>query len=606
MVPTGTDSNAAGPETLPTPSRGASLGPHLLRARRMASATRVALALSGVALALAKPAMLTHPSQVAAGFAIIFCSALVQLSAPSLSWAKIEETLAIVAGVLIIGLENQRVSALSIVWLAAVATGVMARGGRVHWIGRAAILGSLALPIVRAGGMSTNYAGFCVATIGLLMASVRLTWQLNGMLQQARHDADHDDLTGLLSRSAFRAALERAATRASTSSPVSLLLLDLDSFGKVNKVLGHAAGDALLAAAGRRLVQASGPDSAVGRLGGDEFAVLVRSDDPERIAQDLLGALSHCCEECERVSACIGIAQAPTDGDDADALLMAGDIALRVAKRSRRGAQISSYAGQSLSGDGRRSARDALTRLIAGEGLSVAVQPIVDLRNGEVHAFEALARFDADASKGPLHWFSLADELGARDELERACLRAALQLLPELPGGAQLSVNLSAPVLLDPRTLELLVQQRDLSRLIVEVTEEALVASDSQLQSAIGPVLARGARLAVDDMGAGYSGLRQVTAVRPHYLKIDRSLIQGIDGHPERAALVGALAGYAQRVGSLLVAEGVETAAELSELLALGVPLAQGFHLSRPAQPWPQPQAPPATRSMLALADQVA
>jgi EAL domain-containing protein (putative c-di-GMP-specific phosphodiesterase class I) len=109
-----------------------------------------------------------------------------------------------------------------------------------------------------------------------------------------------------------------------------------------------------------------------------------------------------------------------------------------------------------------------------------------------------------------------------------------------------------------------------------------------QLLDAIEPLRARGARLAVDDMGAGYSGLRQITTVMPSYLKLDRSLVTGIDSDSDRAALVGALVGYSQQVGCLLVAEGVETEAELQAVRRLGVPLVQGFYLSRPGTPWPE------------------
>jgi EAL domain-containing protein (putative c-di-GMP-specific phosphodiesterase class I) len=218
----------------------------------------------------------------------------------------------------------------------------------------------------------------------------------------------------------------------------------------------------------------------------------------------------------------------------------------------------------------------------------MAVQPIVDLRSGAVHAYEALARFGEGGTDSPLHWFSLAEEFGERDELERSCLRAALALLGSRPAGTRVAVNLSAPVLLDARTLRILEQPRDLSGLIVEVTEEALVQSEAQLHTAIAPLRERGVRLAVDDMGAGYSGLRQITTVQPSYLKLDRSLVSGIDGDSDRAALVQALVGYAEHVGSLLVAEGIENAEELRTLLDLGVPLAQGFYLGRPGRPWPQ------------------
>jgi EAL domain-containing protein (putative c-di-GMP-specific phosphodiesterase class I) len=113
------------------------------------------------------------------------------------------------------------------------------------------------------------------------------------------------------------------------------------------------------------------------------------------------------------------------------------------------------------------------------------------------------------------------------------------------------------------------------------------VHNDEQLRAAIAPLRARGAQMAVDDMGAGYSGLGQIMAVHPRYLKLDRSLVRGIDIDSDRAALVGAVADYASRVGSLLIAEGMESASELGTLVELGVPLAQGFYLSRPGPPWP-------------------
>jgi EAL domain-containing protein (putative c-di-GMP-specific phosphodiesterase class I) len=121
----------------------------------------------------------------------------------------------------------------------------------------------------------------------------------------------------------------------------------------------------------------------------------------------------------------------------------------------------------------------------------------------------------------------------------------------------------------------------------VEVTEETLVEGE-QLHTAIEPLLSHGAVLAVDDMGAGYSGLRQLTSVRPAYLKLDRSLASGIDGDPERRALVAALAGYARQVGANLIVEGIETSEELDVLRTLGVALVQGFRLGRPAAPWPR------------------
>jgi diguanylate cyclase (GGDEF)-like protein len=561
---------------------------HVQRARRTAAWARAAIGLAGIALILAKPGLLGRPALGIAGFATIAATAGVHLLVRRPRLLKLEESLAGVAAVLIVGLGDQRVDVLSILWLAAVASGVMARGGRVHWIGRTIVLGALALPIVRAGSLSAEYAGLAIASVALLLTIGRLTVELNSLLRRARWDADHDGLTGLLSRNAFHAALQRASASASAEHPLSLLMFDLDGFGAINKTAGQASGDALLARFGG-LVQAQSTGGSVGgRLGGDEFAMLLAGADALALAERLLQSLPRGSEEERRIATSIGIAQAPRDGSDAEALLRAADIALRVAKKAPGTGQVSVYSGGSLSGDGRRSARGALRRVIDGDGLSMVVQPIVDVRSGAIHAYEALARFGADGKGSPLQWFSLADELGEREALERACLREALELFCRRPAGVRLSVNLSAPVLIDRGTLRMLDRLRDLSDLIIEVTEEALVHNDEQLDSALAPLRERGAQMAVDDMGAGYSGLGQIMAVHPSYLKLDRSLISGIDVDRDRAALVGALSDYAARVDSLLVAEGMETAAELRTLIELGVPLAQGYYLARPAAPWPK------------------
>jgi EAL domain-containing protein (putative c-di-GMP-specific phosphodiesterase class I) len=434
------------------------LDDHILRARRTAALTRATSGLAGIGLILVQPSLISHPAFGIAGFATIALTAIVHLSAPRMRWLRIEESLAGAAAILIIGLQGQRVTVLSLLWLAAVASGVMARGGRVHWIGRTIVLLALALPVIRQGQLTPEHVALCLASLGLLLTSGRLTRELNHLLRQARHDADN-----------------------------------------------------------------------------------------------------------------------------AETLLLAGDIASRVAKRGDRQSQPQE---EPLRADQRTRVEAQLARLIAGDGLTMAVQPIVDVRTGSVHAYEALARF-AGSTDGPLHWFSMATTLGRRDALERACLRAALGLFARRPAGVSLSLNLSAPVLLDPLTLAMFDEQRDLHGLIIEITEETLVQSDMELRTVIAPLQERGASLAVDDMGAGYSGLRQITSVRPSYLKLDRSLISGIDHDPDRAALVGALVGYSNQVGCLVVAEGIEHSAELRVLGELGVPLAQGYYTGRPGRPWP-------------------
>jgi diguanylate cyclase (GGDEF)-like protein len=565
------------------------LSVHVLRARRTAAISRATLALLGILLVCVHGELSAYPTLSGLGFGIILATAVVQLAAPRLSWMKIEESLAAIAGVLIIGLGGERVTVLSVLWLCAVAAGVLARGGRVHWLGRYLMLGALALPISRSTNVNLEYMCLSVGALALLLTCGRLTRELNHLLDQARHDADHDGLTGAMSRTAFRRHLDGVADPGrSTSEPVAMLLVDLAHFGQVNKFNGHAAGDATLRNVVSGMTAIVGDAGVVGRLGGDEFAAVVPEAAAEDMAERILTRLAESTEYSEDgIAASMGIARAPGDGTDADTLLRAADVALRVAKRSGR-QKFCSYAGRSLNDEGPEGARRSLDRLIEGHGLMIVVQPIVDLNTRHAHAYEALARFGVRGGDSPLQWFSLADELGMRQELELACLKAALLLFSARPAGSLLSINLSGPLLQDARTREILDAQESLEGLMIEITEDALIEDDARMQAAIAPLVARGVRFAVDDMGAGYSGLRQIISLRPSYLKLDRGLVQGIDADPERAAMVAAMLGYAQSTGGYLVAEGVETAEELKTLVDLGVPLVQGYYLGRPGVPWPE------------------
>jgi diguanylate cyclase (GGDEF)-like protein len=488
-----------------------------------------------------------------------------------------------VSAILIVGLGPERITTPWLLWLVAVACGVLARGGRVFWIGRAMLLASLVLPIVRHGQITLTYGAVCLAAITLLLVCGRVTQELRAMLDRARHDADHDGLTGALNRAAFRRALDAFLAGGGDGA---VFLLDLDNFGAINKSAGHAAGDAALRRVVEHLARVAGDSGIVGRLGGDEFAVILTGPEPEQVARRMLADVIAKPASGPSLNASIGMALFPRDGDDAESLLRAVDVALRVAKRTGI-SQLSVYAGDPIAGRGPGGAHDALERLIGGEGLEMAVQPIVSVPEGTVHAYEALARFRLGSSSNPLHWFALADEFAVRDRLELACLRAGLKLLGDLPEGTRLSVNLSGPLLLDPRTSELLRETPHLDRLILEVTENSLLEDTPGVVAEIERLIGEGLNFAVDDMGAGYSGLRQITTVRPTYLKLDRSLISGIDSDPDRGALVSAMLSYVRQTGGHLIAEGVETEAELDTLRRLGVTLIQGYLLGRPAPPWP-------------------
>jgi diguanylate cyclase (GGDEF)-like protein len=566
----------------------------LLRARRTAAGARGTLSICGIVLCLARPqATAFVPHLALAGFAIILTSAVVQLLAPQTLWLKLEESLAAPASLLIVGVGSEHVTEISVLWLAALASGVLARGGRIFWVGRALLLVSLALPIVREQQLTLSYACLCLAAVTLLLTCGRVTQELRSLLDRARFDADHDGLTGALSRAAFRARLDQVAARAGAEDGMALILLDVDNFGAINKSAGHAAGDQVLRSLVTRISAAIGDTGFVGRLGGDEFGAVFSAQAPADRAAKLLADLGRDSDDGQALPVSLGVALIPRDGDEAESLLRAVDVALRVAKRTGRN-QLSVYAGESISDQGPGGAREALERLIAGEGLAMAVQPIVSMPGRTAHAYEALARFRTRGATSPLHWFALADELGVRDRLELTCLQAGLALLDSRPPGTLLSVNLSGSLLLDARVGELLRTVSEPGALILELTENSLVEDTPGLHAEISRWLSAGFQFAVDDMGVGYSGLRQVTTLRPTYLKLDRSLISGIDSDPDRAALVSAMLGYAHQTGGYLVAEGVETEAELEALMSLGVELVQGYYLGRPGRPWPPVAAAPA------------
>lgn len=564
---------------------------HVLRARRTAAVARCVIGASGIALLATHRSLATHPTLALIAFALILATALAQFLVLDDNWQRVEEAIALPA-VFIVGFGDQHVDILTLLWLGAVSCGVLARGGRVHWVGSATVTASLALPIVLDGRLTLAHATFAIAALAVLLTCGRVTQELRRLLARARWDADHDSLTGVLAPVAFRERLDLQTPHGDGA----LLLVDIDNFGTINKNHGHAAGDQVLARVSAILQQAAGEQALVARLGGDEFAVATRNRDPDGLAREIVDALG---AASIGLSGSVGLAAFPRDGRSADALLRAADIALRIAKRAGR-QQVCAYAGDSLSDQGPGGARAALGRLIEGENLAIFVQPIVDVRTGRYRAFEALARFQTGSTSSPLHWFALAEEFGLRPELELACLRAALGLLDELPDGARLSVNLSGPLLLDPRTLALLMDLPDASRLVIEVTENTLVQETPELHAAMAQLRARGAELAIDDMGAGYSGLRQITAVQASYLKLDRSLVTNIQESRERQALISALLSYSEHMNGAIVAEGVETEEEFHTIRELGVPLVQGYLLGRPAEPWPDTAYAPAAAELLA------
>ncbi|MGH1503379.1 MAG: EAL domain-containing protein [Acidimicrobiales bacterium] len=209
-------------------------------------------------------------------------------------------------------------------------------------------------------------------------------------------------------------------------------------------------------------------------------------------------------------------------------------------------------------------------------------QPIVELASERVVGFEALARFGPDRQgPAPDLVFAVARELGVADELQALAVDGALSARDGLPSGCFLSVNVGPECLAGERVQEALARHGRLDRVIVELTEHS-PWQWNDLRPAITGLRRLGAQVAVDDMGTGYHGLRQILDLQPSILRLDPSLVQAVDQDDAKSVLVEMMGTLADRVGARLLAEGVETAGEAARLTSLGVPLGQGFHLGRP------------------------
>ncbi|RDB41983.1 EAL domain-containing protein [Halomonas sp. DQ26W] len=211
----------------------------------------------------------------------------------------------------------------------------------------------------------------------------------------------------------------------------------------------------------------------------------------------------------------------------------------------------------------------------------IVFQPMYDLVDKHIAGYEALSRFVAEPIRGPDKWFEEAATVGLRVELELAAIELALEALPEIPDTAYLSLNASPATILSGRIADLFAPYpRD--RLMLEVTEHDIVDDYAGLFEALVEMRRQGLRLAIDDAGAGYASFRHILRLAPDVIKLDRSLTHGIDTRRDSRALAVALVGFATETGSGLLAEGVETQAELEVLRDIGVRKAQGYLLGRP------------------------
>jgi len=232
--------------------------------------------------------------------------------------------------------------------------------------------------------------------------------------------------------------------------------------------------------------------------------------------------------------------------------------------------------------ESRELKRHRIAHAISDEQFAIVLQPIVDIVTNKVVGCEALTRFSAEPLRGPDRWFNEAAEVGLGTQLELATMRRALQMLDVLAEAVFLAVNVSPVTLLSPELATLLADFSDFSRLVVELTEHVPVEDYDLVHASLAGMRHRGARLAVDDTGAGYASFQHLLSLRPDVVKLDSSLTRGLHEDPARHALAAALVSFTTEVDTALVAEGIESADELAALEKLGVRWVQGYHLGRP------------------------
>jgi diguanylate cyclase (GGDEF)-like protein len=437
-------------------------------------------------------------------------------------------------------------------------------------------------------GAGREYTGVEVALVERFATMAALAYDSARQREHLRRQAATDGLTGLLNHRGAQERLRRdIETAAAAGKPLSVVVVDLDHFKRINDSLGHAEGDKVLAAAATKLRAVVREGDAVGRLGGEEFVLVlpgVGGEAAAEAAERARSALGQVLVGRGRVESSAGVATYPEDAHEAAELLAHADAALYAAKHAGR-RQTRRYAPNLAARPSRADERGEVEALLrrGTAALRPVFQPVLELATGRVCGFEALARIDGDPVRRPDQWFAQAHRAGLGAELEALALRSALAVA-DRPAGTFLALNVSPRALLAPPVADVLPD--DLSGYVIELTEHEIFTAEHALEAKLAELRERGARVALDDAGAGYAGLQQLIRVAPDILKIDRSLVHGAHSDSFRYALLEALVSFASATGAAVCGEGVEDLDDLRALADVDATYAQGYALARPADAW--------------------
>ncbi|MFY0408641.1 putative bifunctional diguanylate cyclase/phosphodiesterase, partial [Solicola sp. PLA-1-18] len=435
--------------------------------------------------------------------------------------------------------------------------------------------------------MSAVFARMCFTAV-----------HLTRLQRSTRHRADHDELTGLLNRSATLTTLHRRLQHR-RGRTTHLLFVDVDHFKQVNDTWGHATGDAVLRQAASRIVAAAGQGAVVGRVGGDEF-VIGCHEDPLAVATRVRGAFADAFRrpDGEPLAVTCSIGFASQDAESTiESLVADADVAMYAAKRADRNSIRRFSHEERVVADESAHLRQLLDGALAREELDVHLQPLVDVE-GRVTGYEALLRWDVPG-RGlvpPDTFVPIADGAGLMEGigawvLRRACAHLG-QLRDQGDGDLYVTVNLTARQLADTGLRDAVLtalREADLpaSALWLELTESSMVRDTVATRENVAALRHLGVVFALDDFGTGFASLAHLHDIDCQVVKIDRSFVSRLDEPGSAQAVVRAIIAMAHSLDLDVVAEGVETPTQAEMLRSLGVDYLQGYLFGHPAAPAP-------------------
>ena len=423
---------------------------------------------------------------------------------------------------------------------------------------------------------------------------LRARRRAEGQIQFLAH---HDPLTGLPNRTSFQQRLEQELKLAeATGRKLAVLCFDLDRFKEVNDLFGHAAGDTMLETFARIVRSVLDERQMMARLGGDEFAVLMPCEHAVaagRLAERILETLRSGNADAAgpTIATSVGIAVYPDDAMERATLLSYADTALYRAKSEGRGTYRFFESKMGTQVRERRLLEHDMRHAIARGEMSLVYQPQTDVTTGVVTGFEVLLRWQ-HSERGPVSpavFIPVAEESGVILQIGEWVLREACREAASWPNPLSVAVNVSAVQILAPHFVQLVHEvlfETGLNpeRLEIEITETALIRDPSRAQSTLRQLKSLGVRLAMDDFGTGYSSLSNLRAYPFDKIKIDQSFIRAVDSNEQAAAIVRSVLGLGRGLGLPVLAEGVETEAELRFLATENCHAAQGYLMGRPSQ----------------------